>query len=309
MRRSSRWKSSLDWRIALADSPAHAFGQKLGEFLEILVEYLLVRVATKHGLYLDRRGPRLARGKLKKATWTDKYGSKHDLDYVLERGGSVTRLGDPLAFVEAAWRKGTRHSKNKVQEIQGAILPLVETNSHHAPFAGVILAGDFTAPSIQQLKNLNFKVLYFTTGMAATAFRKVGLDITSDDTTPDSEYSAKIATYNALTQADRLEVIKEMIKLHQQEVDGFIKALEQCLTRQITLVRVLPLHGVASELISILEAIKFVEDYSATGINTPVLKFEVEIRYGNGDQIQATLSEKEDLLAFLRTYQPITPPF
>ncbi|NMG18127.1 hypothetical protein [Brasilonema bromeliae] len=114
----------------MADSPAHAFGQKLGEFLEILAEYLLIPVATKHGLYLDRKGPRPARGNLKKATWTDKYGSKHDLDYVLEGGGSVTKLGDPLTFVEVAWRKGTRHSKNKVQEIQGAILPLVETNSH-----------------------------------------------------------------------------------------------------------------------------------------------------------------------------------
>jgi hypothetical protein len=291
----------VDWRIAVADSPAHAFGQKLGEFLEILVEYLLTPVATKHGLYLDRKGPRPARGNLKKATWTDKYGSKHDLDYVLERGGSVTKLGDPIAFVEAAWRKGTRHSKNKVQEIQGAILPLVETNSHHAPFAGVILAGDFTAPSIQQLKNLKFKVLYFTTNMVARAFQKVGLDITSNDTTPDSDYSAKIATYNALTQAEHFQVIEEMIALHQQEVDEFIKALEQCLTRQITLVRVLPLHGVSFDLTSIVEAIDFIDNYSATGINTPALKFEVEIRYGNGDKIQATLSEKEDVLAFLHT--------
>ena len=292
----------------MADSPAHAFGQKLGEFLEMLVGYLLEPVATKHGLYVDRKGPRPARGRLTKATWTDKYGNKHDLDYVLEREGSATRLGAPLAFVEAAWRKGTRHSKNKVQEIQGAILPLVETNSHHAPFAGVILAGDFTAPSIQQLKNLKFKVLYFPTAMAAKAFQKVGLDITSNDTTPDIDYSAKIATYNALTQANRLQVIKEMSALNQQEVDSFIQALEHCLTRQITLVRVLPLHGVAFELTSIIEAVDFIENYSATGIDTPALKFEVEIRYGNGDNIQATLSEKDDVLAFLHTYQPVTPP-
>lgn len=294
--------------IAVADSPAHAFGQKLGEFLEILVEHLLMPIATKHGLYLDKKGVRPARGNLKKATWTDKYGSKHDLDYVMERGGSLTKLGDPIAFIEAAWRKGTRHSKNKVQEIQGAILPLVETNSHHAPFAGVILAGDFTAPSIQQLKNLKFQVLYFPTDMAARSFQKVGLNIASNDTTPDTDYTAKLATYKALTQAQRLQVIEETIALHQEEVDGFIKALETCLTRQITLVRVLPLHGVSFDLTSVVEAIDFVENYSATGINTPVLKFEVEIRYGNGDKIQATISEKQDLLAFLHTYQPVTPP-
>lgn len=292
----------------MADSPAHAFGQKLGAFLEIVVEYLLIPVATRYGLYLDRKGIRPARGNLKKATWTDKYGSKHDLDYVLERGGSVTRLGDPLAFIEAAWRKGSRHSKNKVQEIQGAILPLVETNSHHAPFAGVILAGDFTAPSIQQLKNLKFKVLYFPTYTAASAFQKVGLDINSSDTTPDSDYLEKITAFNSLTQVELIQVIEEMIKLHSQEVDDFIKTLEQCLTRQITFVRVLPLHGVAFELNSIVEALEFVENYNATGIDTPALKFEVEIRYGNGDKIQATLSEKDDVLAFLKAYLPVSPP-
>lgn len=292
----------------MAHSPAHAFGQKLGEFLELLVEHILTAVATKHGLYLDKKGARPARRNLKKATWTDKYGNNHDLDYVLERGGNDTKLGNPIAFIEAAWRKGTRHSKNKVQEIQGAILPLVETHDRHAPFAGVILAGDFTAPSIQQLKNLKFKVLYFTTAMAARAFQKVGLDITSNDTTPDSEYTAKLDTYNALTQAQRLQVIEEMIALHKEEVDGFIKALEQCLTRQITLVRILPLHGVSFDLTSVVEAIEFIENYSETGINTPVLRFEVEIRYGNGDKIQATLSEKEDAIAFLQTYLTVKPP-
>ena len=294
--------------IVVAESPAHAFGQKLGEFLELLAEHLLMSIATKHGLYLDKKGARPARGNLKKATWTDKYGSKHDLDYVLERGGSSTKLGDPVAFIEVAWRKGTRHSKNKVQEIQGAILPLVETHDRHAPFAGVILAGDFTAPSIQQLKNLKFKVLYFPTALAARAFHKVGLDIASNDKTADSEYTAKLLTYNALKPDERLQVIEEMLALNMEEVEGFIQALEQSLTRQITLVRILPLHGVTFALTSVVEAIDFVENYSVSGINNPVLRFEVEIRYGNGDNIQATLSEKEDVLAFLQTHLPVKPP-
>jgi hypothetical protein len=59
---------------------------------------------------------------------------------------------------------------------------------------------------------------------------------------------------------------------------------------------------------SIVEALEFVENYNATGIDTPALKFEVEIRYGNGDKIQATLSEKDDVLAFLKAYLPVSPP-
>lgn len=292
----------------MAESPAHAFGQKLGEFLEILVEHLLIPVATRHGLYIDRKGLRPARKNLKKATWTDKYGSKHDLDFVLERGGSNSKLGDPIAFIEAAWRKGTRHSKNKVQEIQGAILPLVETNNYFAPFAGAVLAGDFTAPAIKQLKGLKFKVLYFPTDIAAQAFQKFGLDIISSDTTPRNEYLTKIATYNAFTQTELIEIIQEMIKLQQQNVDEFIQALEKSITRQVILVRVLPLHGIAFEQDSLLKAIDFVENYRETGIDTPVLKFEIEIRYCNGDKIQATISNKDDVLTFLNNYLPVTPP-
>lgn len=292
----------------MAESPAHSFGQKLGEFLEILVEHLLIPVATKHGLYIDRKGLRPARKNLKKATWTDKYGSKHDLDFVLERGGSDSKLGDPIAFIEAAWRKGTRHSKNKVQEIQGAILPLVETNSYFAPFAGAVLAGDFTAPAIQQLQGLKFKVLYFPTNTAAQAFQKFGLDIISNDTTPRNEYLAKIAAYNAFTHTERIEIIQEMIKLKQQDVDRFIQTLENSITRQIISLRVLPLHGRAFEQNSVLEAIDFVANYSATTVDTPVLKFEIEISYCNGDKIQAIISDKNNVLTFLNNYLPVTPP-
>jgi hypothetical protein len=60
-------------------------------------------------------------------TWQDGYGNKHDLDYVLERGGDEERLGVPAAFIESAWRRYTKHSKNKVQEIEAAVMPVALT--------------------------------------------------------------------------------------------------------------------------------------------------------------------------------------
>ncbi|MFB2936658.1 hypothetical protein ACE1B6_15510 [Aerosakkonemataceae cyanobacterium BLCC-F154] len=99
-----------------------------------------------------------------------------------------------------------------------------------------------------------------------------------------------------------------MIKLKQQDVDRFIQTLENSITRQIISLRVLPLHGRAFEQNSVLEAIDFVANYSATAVDTPVLKFEIEISYCNGDKIQAIISDKNNVLTFLNNYLPVTPP-
>src|SRR5438876_12260840 len=127
----------------MAESPAHKFGQVIGEVLEAAVEPLLGGFAEEHNLYLDKKGVRPARSG-NRVSWTDAHGNTHDLDYVLERNGSDTKIGKPVAFIETAWRRYTKHSRNKAQEIQGAIIPLIEKHRNHCPFIGVVLAGVFT---------------------------------------------------------------------------------------------------------------------------------------------------------------------
>lgn len=121
----------------MAQSPSHKFGQIIGDLLEQAVEPFLQQFAHEHDLYLDRKGPRQAR-KGVKVTWRDLRGNNHDLDFVLEKGGSPTHIGTPVAFIETAWRRYTKHSKNKAQEIQGAIISLVETYHYYEPFCGAV---------------------------------------------------------------------------------------------------------------------------------------------------------------------------
>ncbi len=45
----------------MAESPAHKFGQIIGDTLEVAIGPLFTDVARKHKLYLDRKGPRPAR--------------------------------------------------------------------------------------------------------------------------------------------------------------------------------------------------------------------------------------------------------
>ena len=122
----------------------------------MFVRNILADVAKQHGLYLDFKRPRKARGGQGKVTWQDGYGNKHDLDYVLERGGDEERLGVPVAFIESAWRRYTKHSKNKAQEIEAAVMPVALTFSRHQPFLGAVLAGEFTGNALHQLESKGF---------------------------------------------------------------------------------------------------------------------------------------------------------
>lgn len=293
----------------MAQSPSHKWGQIIGqEVLEVAMEPLLRKVARKHQLYLDCKGPRPAR-KGKKISWVDLYGNTHDLDFVLERAGTANQIGTPVAFIETAWRRYTKHSRNKAQEIQGAILPLVTTHQHHAPFIGVILAGDFTAGALTQLKSQGFRVLYFTYEALVSVFPEVGIDARFSEDTPDAECAAKVAAWKELASEKRQRLGKQLLARNSSQVRPFIQALESAITRSIGTVRVLPLHGTMIELESVGKAIAFVESYDEqTASQRLIARYEIQIRYNNGDQINGNFARKADVLEFLRSYQPLIRP-
>src|SRR5580658_1522206 len=165
----------------MAQSLAHRWGQIIGEGFEMFVRDLLSEVARRHALYLDYKRPRATRSGQDKVTWQDGYGNKHDLDYVFERGGSEDTLGVPIAFIESAWRRYTKHSKNKVQEIEASVVPIVLTFSRHQPFCGAVLAGEFTRNALLQLVSKGFDVLHIPYVSMLAAFKELGIEAGSDD--------------------------------------------------------------------------------------------------------------------------------
>lgn len=293
----------------MALSPPHRWGQIIGqEFLEVAIEPLMRDVATVHGLFLDQKGKRSARTG-KKISWVDLYGNQHDLDFVLERNGSDATIGIPVAFIETAWRRYTKHSRNKAQEIQGAILPLVMTHQNHAPFIGVILAGDFTDGALTQLRSHGFRVLYFPYAALVAAFKKGGIDARFDEETPDTECAEKIAAWNALGIAGRKRIAAHLLKSQRADVERFMDELRETINRQIRQIVVLPLHGTSATWESVDAAIDFVTAYSEKDRAVrPVARYEVEIRYSNGDSIRGAFVDKQGAVEFLRMYQPPLRP-
>jgi len=282
----------------VAESPAHKFGQIIGNVLEDAVEPLLREFAVGHGLYLDRQGPRAAR-RGKRVCWTDESGNTHNLDYVLERGGSDETIGVPVGFIESAWRRYTKHSRNKAQEIQGAILPIVRTYQTHAPFIGVVLAGVFTEGSLQQLRSLGFAVLYFPYETVVEAFNSVNIDAYFDEKTAVADFKEKVQACESLPPQQYMLVSKRLTEINSENVQAFMQSLEQAVTRRITRIRVFPLHGSAFEWASLDEAIAFIEGYDETATSSSLLKYEIQVQYSNGDHIEGQFNDKDSALDFL----------
>lgn len=286
----------------MAQSFSHKWGQIIGNLIQELIRETLQQVADEHGFYLDYQRKRKIRIS-KKVSWQDRYGNYHDLDYVMERGGSENTLGFPVAFIETAWRRYTKHSRNKVQEIEGALIPLAETYSHLNPFLGAILAGVFTQGALDQLESKGFKILYLKYENVLKSFLSVGINASFNESTPEAEFESKIEQWKKLSTLDITNIKSQILNLEKYQIEKFINTLVQSFARSIQQVHVLILHGLSQQVATINNAIEYIQNYSDNQPTfAPALKYEIEIRYNNGDIIHAMFQNKTEALKFLRTF-------
>ena len=238
----------------------------------------------------------------KKVTWKDRYANTHDLDYVLERGGTETAVGVPAAFIEIAWRRYTKHSRNKAQEIEGAIVPLADTYSHLHPFLGIVLAGVFTKGSIDQLRSRGFSLVHFPYESALKAFSSVDIDASYDEDTPESALRRKVVQFRRLSTTQLARVTSRLLQTEKAQIDRFFQELRRSLSRRVVGITVSVLHGQPREVPSIQDAIEYIERYRVNGASQPILKYELHVRYNNGDVIHAVFDGKMEAVNFLKTF-------
>lgn len=287
----------------MAEAPGHVLGQIIGNTLEASVEPLLERISLRHGLYLDKIGPRPAR-RGRKLTWIDVLGNKHDLDFVLERGGTDYAIGRPAAFIESAWRRYTKHSRAKAQEMQGALLPLLAKYNGDKPFAGVVVAGDWTSGALDQMRTSGFTVLHLSYEDIVAAFRAFGIDIDSDESTADEYLRRQVEKYDALSDEDKKALAISLCDDSSSDYAVFEKALEASLARRVTRVLVLPLHGRQLEFVTVGEAVEAVRGYDSTELTARAfVRFEIQLSYSNGDVLMATFENPSDAVHFLEPYE------
>ena len=283
----------------MAWSPAHRLGQIIGEQLEASVREPLATLADEFNLYLDYHHPRRARGGKSRVAWRDLKRNTHILDYVIEEGGSEAVQGRPRAFIEIAWRRYTKHSKNKAQEIQGAITPLADTYQNSRPFLGAVLAGEFTHPSLEQFRSHGFNLIYCSYETVLQAFASEGVDVSSKEDSSDEELQSKVDTLGRLGRIQKERIAAQIRDLHSSQFEGFFNSLRGSLRRRVECVFVLPLSGAPHRFESIQDAVGYITSHDPSTPSSEFVKYELNVRYSNGDEIRGTFHDKQKAIDFL----------
>jgi hypothetical protein len=269
--------------------------------LENAVEPFLREFAAKYQLYFDRKEYRPARAGTK-LTWIDINGNKHDLDFVLEKNGSSEKTGSPVAFIECAWRRYTKHSRNKAQEIQGAIIPLFERYKKENPFIGVVLAGEFTGNSLTQLKSLGFSILYVPYQKIINAFHIAGVDVYFEENTEEIHFAEQLELWEKLPQTQKEKIYVEITEQCLLEINQFIMALTQKISRRILKVKIWMMFGEQYIFNTIEKAKEFIVNVNTEEISPSFREYDAEIEYSNGDIIKVTYHSPNDILSFLSSF-------
>lgn len=285
----------------MAVSYSHRLGQIIGESLENALEPFLREFANNQNLYLDKKEYRPAR-KGTKVTWIDINNNKHDLDYVFEKGGTPDTIGKPVAFIECAWRRYTKHSRNKAQEIQGAIMPLFEKYKKDSPFIGVILAGVFTENSLKQLESLGFTILYFPYELIINAFRDMDIDVFFDESTTEKSFENQVSKWEKLTDDQKIKIYINITRQNLLEINKFISSLQLKLDRNIEKVRIWIMYGKQFNFDTVEKAREFIVNTNINSITPEFNKYETEIQYTNGDIIKVEYHNQNDMLLFLSSF-------
>lgn len=286
----------------MASAPGHRLGQIVGDALELSVEPILRRFANAHGLYLDQKGPRATRPGQMKCRWIDGLGNSHDLDFVLERGGTEDRIGNPAAFIEIAWRRYTKHSRAKAQEIQGAVLPLLAKWAQVKPLGAAVVAGRWTTGALNQLRSNGFSVLHLPYDDIVSVFSSYGIDLDLNEDTADEYSQLQIARWTTLTPGQKEDLGGALRDCAPDAYAAFGRDLRYAITRAVERVSILPLHGTGLEFSSIDRAIENLLSYVPPEVCGPINRFELRIVYSNGDKVEAQFANNVDAIDFLGTF-------
>ena len=285
----------------MATSPSHQLGEWIGDFFEVAIIQYLKPIVSQKGYYLDYKHPRPARGNRHEVIGTDCNGNHHKLDIVVEKNGSETNFGTPNAFIEMAWRRYVKHSKNKVQEIAGAILPLVNAHAKDMPFYAAVLAGEFTQASIFQLESSGFFVLYFNYAEICSLFETIGISIHWEENTSEADLQRIADSLRFLDDVRRNQLFINFFAMYQKRLNELALRLCEALDTFVSDVVVVPIHGTPKTLHSIDDAINFVLQYDESSV-VPILRYEIIVRYSNGDEYTMKCYNKSKAVQFLNQY-------
>ena len=88
--------------------------------------------------------------------------------------------------------------------------------------------------------------------------------------------------------------------MHNDQFKSFFGILRRCLSRSVKHVFVLTLSGHAIKFEHIEDAIRFVGGHDQSQPMAEFVRYELNVRYSNDDEVRGVFKEKESAIEFLR---------
>ncbi|MDM8521745.1 hypothetical protein QUF80_00075 [Desulfococcaceae bacterium HSG8] len=153
-----------------------------------------------------------------------------------------------------------------------------------------------------QLRSLGFEILYFDYDTIIEAFSACGIDAFFDEDTSDKSVRKRIDLYNSLSDVEIEKIESRIREIKQDEINKFIGSLERTILRSIEKIIIVALHGKEYQANKIQDAIKYIEKYKSTKNSVKFVKFEIFVRYNNGDKVDASFQDKVSAVNFLKLF-------
>ena len=182
-------------------SAGHQLGQLVGDWYEeYIAQPIIEGVAARLGLYCDSRfKSRSCRGA--KIIWADSETNEVNYDFVLELAGTEDRRGLPIAFFETAWRRGSRHSKDKARDDSGKLIGMRDAYPT-ARHLGMVVAGEFTQPAQELVRSRGIDLFFISKDRILGAWLENGIQIDYPDNAPEIQKQKIAAEAVRKTKSD-----------------------------------------------------------------------------------------------------------
>lgn len=90
---------------------------------------------------------------------------------------------------------------------------------------------------------------------------------------------------------------------NHRRIDSGFETLRLCLSRRVKYIFVLTLSGTSYRFDSIKDAVRFVSEHDQSAPVSDFVRYELNIRYSNEDEVRGTFQKKERAIEFLRSFE------
>ena len=131
------------------------------------------------------------------------------------------------------------------------------------------------------------------------AFAEEAIDIAFDETTPDTTFQRCVKKIELASRLKIKRIKNHLVAANQEQLDTFMASLGQRLDRMVEKVIIIPLYGKSNKFATIDDAIRFLNQHRNEGCGD-FRKYEVLVRFSNGDRVEGSFKDKAKALEFLQ---------